>query len=70
MVRDELGGRIMNKFLSRGPKIYSYKNDNVTEVKSTKNTKNEWKNVKSVLLTTKIAWKGSRHKMKQSFGSK
>ena len=41
MVRDELGGRIMNKFLSRGPKIYSYKNDNVTEVKSTKNTKNE-----------------------------
>ena len=34
MMKNELGGRIIKEFVTLKPTIYSYKNDNDTEVKS------------------------------------
>ena len=41
LMKDELGGKIMTKFVALRPKIYLYLMDDDSEVKKAKGTKNE-----------------------------
>ena len=55
LMKDDLGGKIMNEFVALRPKLYAYRKLNNKEDKRCKGIKNVWLRKRLTLMVTKVS---------------